>query len=121
MKYLYTTKPDEGCHRINGVYGRPVHTSEQKSLKAKGWKENPDELREEEGREEAEVGETFANEVVRQYEEESEEATKSFTLKDMEGYANRYAKERAFSDDDREALSELYEEKFGKSLTTRPS
>lgn len=60
MKYLYTTKPDEGCHRINGVYGRPVHTSEQKSLKAKGWKENPNELREEERREEAEeVGENM--------------------------------------------------------------
>lgn len=47
MKYLYTTEPDESCHKIHGVYGRPVHTSEQKSLKAKGWKENPDELREE--------------------------------------------------------------------------
>lgn len=59
MKYLYTTEPDEGCHKINGVYGRPVHTSEQSKLKAKGWKENPNELREEEGREEKEVVENM--------------------------------------------------------------
>lgn len=59
MKYLYTTDPDEGCHKISGVYGRPVHTSEQPTLKAKGWKENPDDLREEEGREEKEVSENM--------------------------------------------------------------
>lgn len=70
MKYLYTTTPDEGCHKINGVYGRPVHTHEQPTLKAKGWKENPDDLREEEGREEAEeVIEEATDEMAKLYEE----------------------------------------------------
>ena len=67
MKYLYTTEPDEGCHEIKGVYGRPVHTSEQSKLKAKGWKENPDDLRKEEGREEAE--EEVTEEMAKLYEE----------------------------------------------------
>lgn len=44
MKYLYTDKPDEGCHKVNGVYGRPVHTDEEKKLKAAGWKEHTYEL-----------------------------------------------------------------------------
>lgn len=62
MKYLYTTEPDEGCHKINGVYGRPVHTSEQAELRKAGWVDNINQLKEddhglrkdeEEGREES--------------------------------------------------------------------
>ena len=37
MKYMYTNEPDELCHAINGVMGRPVGTLEQKTLKLKGW------------------------------------------------------------------------------------
>jgi len=53
MKYLYTTEPDEGCHEIeNGIYGRPVHTAEQRKLIQKGWRLNPDAIRKEEGQQE---------------------------------------------------------------------
>lgn len=45
MKYLYTKDPDEGCRKFGDVYGRPVHTHEEKKLKAAGWKENIDGLR----------------------------------------------------------------------------
>lgn len=39
MRYLYTTDPDEGCHEFEpGIYGRPVQTSDEKKLKAKGWR-----------------------------------------------------------------------------------
>jgi len=39
MRYLYTTTPDENCHEVTkGIYGRPVHTSQQKALLDKGWK-----------------------------------------------------------------------------------
>ncbi len=66
MRYMYTTKPDEGCHEVeSGIYGRPVHTSDEPKLKAKGWSLSIDALRgtsdglrkdEKEGRqEEAEV------------------------------------------------------------------
>lgn len=49
MQYLYTTTPDKFCHEVSeGVYGRPVHTSEAVKLKAKGWKVNPNDLREKE-------------------------------------------------------------------------
>ena len=44
MKYMYTDKPDDTCHKINGVYGRPVNTQEQLKLKAKGWKFKPEEV-----------------------------------------------------------------------------
>lgn len=44
MKYMYTNKPDESCHQIKGVHGRPVNTYEQKALKAAGWVYNPNEL-----------------------------------------------------------------------------
>ncbi len=47
MRYMYTTDPDEGCHKINGVYGRPVHTSEQRKMLKQGWRFNPDGLRNE--------------------------------------------------------------------------
>lgn len=74
MKYLYTTEPDEGCRKVEtGIYGRPVHTTEQPKLKAKGWKETVNELREEEGREETEeeVSENmdFDEYLRRRYEE----------------------------------------------------
>ena len=42
MKYMYTNEPDETCHKINGVYGRPVNTQEQLKLKAKGWTFKPE-------------------------------------------------------------------------------
>lgn len=68
MKYLYTNEPDEGCHKVNGVYGRPVHTSEQESLRKLGWVDNINQLkeadnglREEEGREEKEVTSDLAD------------------------------------------------------------
>ena len=39
MRYLYTDKPDDWCHEVNpGIYGRPVHTSQEKKLMADGWK-----------------------------------------------------------------------------------
>jgi len=96
MKYLYTTEPDEGCHKINGVYGRPVHTSEQSKLKAKGWKENPNELRKEEGREEE-------KEVAKHFE---------FTVNDNSEDAKCWVKKS--QSDDRDVWADLYEEKFGK-------
>jgi len=38
MKYMYTTTPDEGCREFSkGIYGRPVHTSHQSSLRKQGW------------------------------------------------------------------------------------
>lgn len=38
MKYMYTTTPDEGCREVSpGIYGRPVHTSHQSSLRKQGW------------------------------------------------------------------------------------
>lgn len=38
MRYMYTTKPDEGCHEVeSGIYGRPVQTCDQGKLKAAGW------------------------------------------------------------------------------------
>lgn len=61
MKYMYTTQPDEGCREIEvGIYGRPVHTTDQLALKRRGWSYSVDDLRgnshvreaEEEGREE---------------------------------------------------------------------
>lgn len=79
MKYLYTTEPDEGCHKINGVYGRPVHTSEQAKLRKLGWVDNINQLKEadhglrkEEGREESqEVDENMDfDEFLRQKYEE---------------------------------------------------
>jgi hypothetical protein len=45
MRYLYTNKPDQSCHEINGVYGRPVHKSEEKKLFAEGWVINSTELK----------------------------------------------------------------------------
>lgn len=42
MRYLYTQKPDEGCHEVApGVFGRPAHTGEIKKLLAAGWKNQP--------------------------------------------------------------------------------
>ena len=41
---MYTNKPDDSCHKINGVSGRPTNTAEQKGLKAKGWVFNPNQL-----------------------------------------------------------------------------
>jgi len=59
MRYLYTTTPDENCHEVTkGIYGRPVHTSQQKALLAQGWKFRVSDLeksyvrQEKEGREE---------------------------------------------------------------------
>ena len=46
MKYMYTNKPDDKCHAINGVQGRPVNTSAQADLKAKGWVFDPSQLAE---------------------------------------------------------------------------
>jgi len=38
MRYLYTTNPDEGCHEVaEGIYGRPVQTSEEPKLRKAGW------------------------------------------------------------------------------------
>lgn len=68
MKYLYTNEPDELCHEIAGVYGRPVHSSDQAALKAKGWKENPNDLQKEE-REKAEIIEDATDEMAALYEE----------------------------------------------------
>jgi len=69
MKYLYTNTPDEGCHKIKGVYGRPVHTSEQPKLRKLGWVDNVNQLkgadhglRKEEGREEE--GEVSAEDLT---------------------------------------------------------
>lgn len=61
MKNLYTLEPDEGCREFDGVYGRPVHNDEMKALKAKGWKENADELRNQEKREEKETQEQVSD------------------------------------------------------------
>ena len=44
MKNMYTNKPDDTCHKINGVHGRPVNTCDQKALKAAGWVFDPSEL-----------------------------------------------------------------------------
>lgn len=72
MKYMYTEEPAEGCHEFDGVYGRPAHNDEIKSLKSKGWKENIYELRNQEKRQEKEdqgqVGEIDPD-LVAQYTE----------------------------------------------------
>lgn len=44
MIYMYTDSPDEGCHEIEGVFGRPVFEYEQKILLAKGWKYRASEI-----------------------------------------------------------------------------
>lgn len=44
MKYMYTNKPDDKCHAINGAHGRPVNTYEQSKLRAEGWVFNPSQL-----------------------------------------------------------------------------
>ncbi len=44
MKYLFTNNPDDGCHEINGVYGRPVHQSQIPKLLRMGWKSNASDL-----------------------------------------------------------------------------
>ena len=42
MQYLYTNDPDKDCHEVSpGVFGRPVHTSEQPKLKRRGWAMDP--------------------------------------------------------------------------------
>jgi hypothetical protein len=41
MKYMYTNTPDDGCHEIHGVYGRPVHARDYDMLKKQGWVFNP--------------------------------------------------------------------------------
>ncbi len=46
MKYMYTNKPDDNCHAINGVHGRPVSTYEQSKLRAEGWVFIPSQLAE---------------------------------------------------------------------------
>lgn len=51
MKYMYTDKPDDSCHKINGVYGRPTNTPEQKVLKAEGWVFDPADIKQEEKKE----------------------------------------------------------------------
>lgn len=53
MKYMYTNKPDETCHKISGVYGRAVNTQEQLKLKAKGWTFKPEEVEKKEPKKEA--------------------------------------------------------------------
>ena len=46
MRYLYTTTPDEGCREVSpGVYGRPVHTTQQAKLKKLGWVDDPSKLK----------------------------------------------------------------------------
>ena len=49
MKYMYTNEPDKLCHAINGVMGRPVNTSDQKALGAKGWVFDASKLAKKEG------------------------------------------------------------------------
>lgn len=44
MRYLYTNQPDERCHEINGVYGRPVFRHEEAKLKKLGWVSNAEQL-----------------------------------------------------------------------------
>ena len=44
MHYMYTNEPDEACHEINGVFGRPIHTHEKPVLLKKGWVTNPSDL-----------------------------------------------------------------------------
>lgn len=45
MRYLYTNKPDEACHEVKpGVFGRPVHRSQERQLRAAGWKVNPNDV-----------------------------------------------------------------------------
>ena len=51
MIYLFTNEPDEHCHEINGVYGRPVHNYEKKALISKGWVKNASELSKAESKE----------------------------------------------------------------------
>lgn len=49
MKYLYTTEPDELCHEVKpGIFGRPVQTSHQPTLRKLGWKDDPNDLRQNE-------------------------------------------------------------------------
>jgi hypothetical protein len=47
MRYMYTTEPTEDCHQFDGVWGKPVHTSEQKKLLKLGWRFDPNGLRNE--------------------------------------------------------------------------
>ena len=51
MRYMYTDKPDETCHEINGVYGRPVFNHEESKLKKLGWSLNPNDVRKAESKE----------------------------------------------------------------------
>jgi len=42
MIYLYTTEPDELCHKVSeGIYGRPVNTYAQPGLRKLGWVSDP--------------------------------------------------------------------------------
>lgn len=45
MRYLYTDKPDDGCHEVApGVFGRPVHTNQLAKMIKQGWKNSPQEV-----------------------------------------------------------------------------
>lgn len=45
MIYLYTNTPDESCHEIKGVYGRPVRNDQVGKLVKAGWKRNPEDCK----------------------------------------------------------------------------
>tara|TARA_R110000803_G_scaffold108251_1_gene176507 strand:- start:9 stop:314 length:306 start_codon:yes stop_codon:yes gene_type:complete len=46
MRYLYTNEPDKHCHEVEkGIYGRPVHTSDQSKLLRAGWSNSVEALR----------------------------------------------------------------------------
>ena len=61
MIYMYTNQPDEGCHEIEGVFGRPVFESEHKPLLAKGWKFKAEDV-------EIEAKEEISPELIAAYE-----------------------------------------------------
>jgi len=95
MRYLYTTNPDEGCHEVaEGIYGRPVQTSEEPKLRKAGWTLTIDALR--------------GTDHVREEKEGRKEEVKVSALdKAIEG--GGYAPESY-----RANLAEQYEAKFGK-------
>jgi hypothetical protein len=48
MQYLYTNKPDKHCHKVKGVFGRPVQTCHIEELLKAGWVRDPSKVQTEE-------------------------------------------------------------------------
>ena len=106
MRYLYTTKPDEGCHEVEpGIYGRPVQSCDESKLKAEGWTLTID----------AQRGNT--NGVRKEQKEErqeSEEVTREHMVGVKSALRENYTNAMVDQIEGMQDLVERYEAKFGK-------